>query len=132
MASLVAPSTPQSQRMLPLPALLIAVLVALAAAAAIYAQVSGERGIAPVASSTDIEVDGIEVNTTGETAEEARANGWMEAQRLAWASLEGPEIPDSRLQGLVSAILVEEEHLGPRRYIARLCVSSSSNACRRS
>ena len=122
MPTLVALSPQQSQRRLPLSAVVLTVLFALAAAAALYAQVSGERGIAPVASSTDIEVDGIEVDATGDTAEEARANGWLEAQRLAWASLDGPEIPDSRLQGLVSAILVEEEQLGPRRYIARLGV----------
>ncbi|MFB0613156.1 heavy-metal-associated domain-containing protein [Aurantiacibacter poecillastricola] len=98
------------------------VVLALLAGAALLAQVSGERGIAPVASSTDIEVRGIEVNATGETAEEARMNGWREAQRLAWERLEGPDIPDSRLDSLVAAIVVEEENIGPRRYVARLGV----------
>ena len=103
-------------------ALLLAAVVLALAGAALVAQVLGDRGIQPVASSTDIEVDGIKVDTTGKTAEEARLNGWKEAQRLAWEKLEGPEISDSQLEGLVSAIVVQQERLGPRRYIATLGV----------
>ncbi len=102
-------------------ALAIAVL-AILAAASLFAQVSGDRGIAPVASSTDIEVSGIEVDVHGDNAEDARANGWREAQRIAWERLDGPDIPDSRLESLVAAIVVEEENIGPRRYIAKLGV----------
>lgn len=91
-------------------------------AAALWAQVEGERGIAPVASTTDIEVRGIAVNTTGDTPEEARRAGWQAAQRLAWKKIGGPDLPDSQLDGLVSAIVVESEQIGPRRYIARLGV----------
>jgi hypothetical protein len=91
-------------------------------AAALWAQVSGERGIAPVASSTDIEVRGINVNVTGDNAEDARLKGWREAQRLAWKQLGGPELPDGRLDSLVSAIVIQRERLGPRRYIATLGV----------
>ncbi len=97
-------------------------LFGLVAVVALFAQISGERGIAPVASSTDIDIGGIEVNATGDSAEEARVNGWRMAQRMAWEELDGPDIPDSRLDSLVSAIVVEEEHIGPRRYIARLGV----------
>lgn len=106
------------------PAFWLALLAAfaLACTAALVAQVAGDRGIAPVASSTDIEVHGIEVNVTGKNAEDARRNGWLEAQRLAWKKIDGPDIPDSRLEGLVSAIIVEEENIGPRRYIAKLGV----------
>ncbi|QZH75193.1 MAG: heavy-metal-associated domain-containing protein [Erythrobacter sp.] len=103
-------------------AALACALLAVLAAAALVAQVSGERGIAPVASSSDISVGGIEVNVTGDNAEDARQNGWREAQRLAWAELDGPELPDSRLDSLVAAIVVESEQIGPRRYIARLGV----------
>jgi hypothetical protein len=98
------------------------VLLAVVAVASLVAQVGGDRGIAPVASSTDIEVSGIAVNATGDSAEEARTNGWREAQRIAWERLDGPEIPDARLESLVAAIVVEEENIGPRRYIARLGV----------
>ncbi|TIX51603.1 heavy-metal-associated domain-containing protein [Alteraurantiacibacter aquimixticola] len=90
--------------------------------AALFAQVGGERGIAPVASSTDIDVRGIEVDVRGDNAQDARENGWREAQRIAWERLDGPEIPDSRLETMVAAIVVEEEKIGPRRYIARLGV----------
>ncbi|RIV87676.1 heavy-metal-associated domain-containing protein [Aurantiacibacter zhengii] len=121
--NIVFPSSRPTNERLPTAIAVLTVLVlALLAAAALYAQVSGERGIAPVASSSDIEVDGIEVDVHGDNAEEARANGWREAQRIAWERLDGPEIPDSRLESLVSAIVVEEENIGPRRYIARLGV----------
>ncbi|RIV90503.1 heavy-metal-associated domain-containing protein, partial [Aurantiacibacter xanthus] len=95
---------------------------ALALAAALMAQVAGDRGIPPVASSTDIEVHGIEVNVSGDNPEDARSKGWLEATRKAWKKIEGPELPDARLESLVSAIVVEEEDIGPRRYIARLGV----------
>ena len=103
-------------------AILLALLLAGVGAAVLWAQVSGERGIAPVASTTDIQVMGIVVNTTGDTPEEARRAGWQAAQRLAWEQIDGPELPDSQLDGLVSAIIVQSEQLGPRRYIARLGV----------
>lgn len=90
--------------------------------AVVWAQVEGDRGIAPVASSSDIDVTGIEVDTSGDTAEEARENGWREAQRKAWEKLKGPKISDSQLEGLVSAIVIEQERIGPKRYIAKLGV----------
>ncbi len=89
---------------------------------ALVAQVAGERGIAPTAASADIEVKGIAVDVQGKSAEDARSNGWREAQRKAWAKLNGPELSDSQLDGLVSAIVIERERLGPRRYIATLGV----------
>ena len=39
---------------------------------ALLAQIGGDRGIAAVAASGDIQVGGIEVDVTGKTAEEAR------------------------------------------------------------
>ncbi|RXZ65654.1 heavy-metal-associated domain-containing protein [Pelagerythrobacter rhizovicinus] len=98
-------------------------LALLAAAAALWAQVEGDRGIAPVASSGDIEVGGVEVDVRGENAEDAREKGWREAQRKAWEKLGGPDIPDSQLQGLVAAVVIEQENIGPRRYVARLGVT---------
>jgi len=91
-------------------------------AAVLVAQVGGDRGIAPVASSSDIEVSGIEVNVVGSNAEDARQKGWQEAYRKAWAKLEGPAIPDGQLASLVSAVVIESERLGPRRYVATLGV----------
>lgn len=114
----------------PTPALRLGLGVAVAGALALVvigparliAQIEGDRGIAPVASTADIEVDGIAVNTTGKTAEEARRNGWREATRQAWAKAGGPQMPDGDLEGLVSSIVVQQEQLGPRRYIATLGV----------
>ncbi len=89
---------------------------------ALVAQIAGERGIAPTAASADIEVKGITVDAQGKNAEDARANGWREAQRKAWAQIKGPQLSDSQLDALVSAIVIERERLGPRRYIATLGV----------
>ncbi|MEM7690193.1 MAG: heavy-metal-associated domain-containing protein [Pseudomonadota bacterium] len=90
--------------------------------ALVLAQVMGERGIAPTASSTDIEVRGITVDVTGDTAEEARQSGWRQAQREAWAKAGGPELSDGQIAGLVSSIVIQREQLGPKRYIATLGV----------
>jgi hypothetical protein len=89
---------------------------------ALVAQVAGERGIAPTAASADIEVGGITVDVSADSAEEARAKGWREAQRKAWAKLKGPKLSDGQLDGLLSAIVIERERLGPKRYIATLGV----------
>ncbi len=88
----------------------------------LVAQVAGDRGFAPTAASADIEVSGISVDVSGKSAEDARANGWHEAQRQAWAKAGGPTLSDGQLDGLVSAIVIERERLGPRRYIATLGV----------
>lgn len=89
---------------------------------AINAQVGGERGIQAIAASGDIAASGIEVNVTGESAEDAREKGWALAQRMAWRQLGGPALPDSRIDSMVSAVVIEEEKIGPRRYIATLGV----------
>jgi len=108
----------------PLAVALCAVLLALAIAgiSALLAQIEGERGIPPIASSSDIQVDGIEVNVHADSAEEARKQGWQEAQRKAWAKLNGPKMADGQLDSMVVAIVIEHEQIGPRRYIARLGV----------
>jgi len=90
--------------------------------ALVLAQVSGDRGIPATASSADIEVTGIKVDVTGETPEKAREAGWREAQRLAWAKANGPKLPDNQIESMVSAIVIEHERLGPKRYIATLGV----------
>lgn len=113
------PALPSRTRYV-LPALGIALLAALALA--VWAQVGGERGIAPIAASSDIEVGGIEVDVTGENADDARAKGWDEAARLAWEKIDGPDLPDSQIRSLVSSIVIEREQIGPKRYIARLGV----------
>lgn len=108
---------------------IIAVL-SLAAAGVVYAQLEGsDRGVAPLASTGDFEVFGVEVNTKGDNAFEARKKGWEEAQRKAWKTLyartQGGKtsgLSDGALNNIVSAIIVEEEQIGPKRYIATLGV----------
>jgi hypothetical protein len=110
---------------------LIVTPLLLGTAALVHAQIEGpKRGIPPIASTGDFEVTGIEVNTTGKNAEEARRAGWEEAQRLGWVALwerthgsKGGALADGTLDGIVSAIIVEEEQIGPRRYKAKLGVS---------
>jgi hypothetical protein len=108
----------------------LALLIGLGAAA-LYAQIEGDRGIAPIASNGDFEVTGIEVNVQGESAEDARMKGWREAQRKAWEKLwktnglgggTAPALDDGTINGMVSAVVVEREQIGPRRYIATLGV----------
>jgi len=89
----------------------------------VKAQVSGERGIAPTASSADIEVRGIEVDVRAATGAEARNTAWRRAQREAWSRVGGPAISDGQLSGMVSAIVIQRERIGPRRYIATLGVT---------
>lgn len=88
----------------------------------LIAQIEADRGIIPVASTSDIEIAGIEVNATGKNAEDARLNGWQEAARKAWAKAGGSTIADGQLQSMVAAVVIEREQLGPRRYIATLTV----------
>jgi hypothetical protein len=98
-------------------------------AAMLIAQIEGERGIPPIASSGDYEVADIKVDVYGPNADVARASGWKLAQRLAWRSLwqrthggAAPGLGDAVLDGLVSAIEVQREQIGPNRYIATLSV----------
>lgn len=96
----------------------------------VIAQIEGpKRGINPIASNGDFEVTNVSVNVTGKNASEARQKGWEEAQRLAWSALwrkthggAGSSLSDSTLDGIVAAIVVEEEQIGPRRYVAKLGV----------
>lgn len=106
-------------------------LGALAAAAAVWAQIEGgDRGVPPIDSSGSFEVSGIDVDVSGKTPDAARLGGWRIAQRkgwqLLWAKTHGGVpggIPaDSVLDGLVAGIVVEQEQVGPTRYVAKLGV----------
>ncbi|HEX4848686.1 MAG TPA: heavy-metal-associated domain-containing protein [Novosphingobium sp.] len=88
----------------------------------LIAQIEGDRGITPVASSSDIAITGVQVETTGDSPEDARLNGWREAQKLAWAKAGGPAMDLGVIESMVSAVVVEREQIGPRRYIATLGV----------
>lgn len=91
-------------------------------------------GGAPTAigGSGGLVVSGIDVDVAGKTPTDARMNGWREAQRQGWKGLwarmsgqpaaSAPGMSDSALDGIVSAIEVENEQIGPNRYVARLAI----------
>ncbi len=119
------PFTLRNVRLRPATLTLGAVLLMLALALLgqrLLAQVEGDRGILPMAISSDIEVDGVEVEATGKNAEEARLAGWKQAQKLGWAKLGGPAMADGVIEGMVVAVVIEREQIGPHRYIAKLGV----------
>jgi len=96
---------------------------------AVLAQIEGgSRGAAPVDSGSAYEVSGITVDVAGKTADAARYSGWRLAQRKAWVQLSnrlgggGGLVSDGTLDSLVSGIVVENEQIGPQRYIAKLGV----------
>ncbi len=113
---------------------LIAVFLCLAGlGGALVAQMeSAERGILPIDSTGTLEITGIKVDVAGKDAESARFNGWRIAQRegfkALWAKMnnrpvsQAPNLSDPTLDGLVSSIVVEQEQIGPNRYIATLGV----------
>ena len=98
--------------------------------ATVYAQIEGsDRGVLPVDGAGGLEVSGITVDVFGKTADVARYGGWREAQRkgwrLLWAKYHGggggaPGLSDGQLDSIVSAIVIEDEQIGPTRYIGRL------------
>ena len=78
--------------------------------------------------SGSFEVSGVTVDVTAKSAEAARTGGWRLAQRKGWSMLSqrltgrAGGLPDGTLDGLVTGIVVENEQIGPNRYIARLGV----------
>ena len=115
------------------PVIAVLLTLTIAGAGALYAQLEGsDRGVPPIDSASTYEVSGVKVDVLGKTADEARMAGWREAQSRGWKALwanthrrpagEAPDLPDSVLNSIVSAIEVEHEEIGPKRYIATLGV----------
>jgi hypothetical protein len=114
----------------PIPLVLL-LIVALGVAAVLRAQIEGgDRGVPPVDSSSSFEVTGIDVDVYAANSVAARLAGWRLAQRRGWTALwarthggeKGPNLSDSALDGIVAGIVVENEQIGPHRYVARLGV----------
>lgn len=89
---------------------------------------SGVEENSPLDSSGTYEVGGIQVDVTGKDANAARYAGWRLAQRKGWQLLSqrlgggAGSLSDSTLDSIVAGIVVEQEQIGPHRYIARLGV----------
>jgi hypothetical protein len=110
-----------------------ALALSLAVGGASDAQLEGaDRGVPPIDSSSTFEVTGIDVDVTAADPEKAREEGWREAQERGWKALwaktnarpiaEAPSLPDATLNGMVAGIIIEQEQIGPKRYIATLGV----------
>lgn len=114
----------------PLPVVLTLGLLGLGAA--VFAQIEGgDRGVAPIDSSGSFEVSGIDVDVAAKTADAARLGGWRLAQRkgwqMLWSKMHGgsgaaPGLSDSDLDSIVAGIVVDDEQIGPNRYVAKLGV----------
>lgn len=114
----------------PLPVILSLGLLGLGVA--VFAQMEGgDRGVAPIDSSGSFEVTGIEVDVAAKSADAARLGGWRLAQRkgwqMLWAKMHGgaggaPGLSDSDLDSIVAGIVVDDEQIGPNRYVAKLGV----------
>jgi hypothetical protein len=111
--------------------LIAALLASLAAGGAVWAQLEGaDRGVPPIDSASTFEIGGIEVDVTADSAEKARQEGWRQAQLKGWKALwaktnnrpisEAPGLSESALDAMVSGIVIEQEQIGPKRYIATL------------
>jgi hypothetical protein len=110
----------------------LAIMGATLLTSAVIAQIEGgDRGVAPIDSSGSFEVSGIAVDVRAKTAEAARLGGWRIAQRKGWQQLwakthggdtNAPALGDSALDGIVAGIVVENEQIGPNRYVATLGV----------
>jgi hypothetical protein len=95
----------------------------------VVAQIDGsDRGVVPLDTSNSLEVGGIKVDVFAKSARLAREAGWREAQRQGWRLLwakyhngaGAPALGDGGLDGLISSIVIEEEHLSENRYVATL------------
>ena len=120
-------------RGIPLLAIPVAAALLVAGAGLLYAQLEGEeRGIPPLDTTSNFQVGGINVDVRADDPERARVEGWRRAQAEGWKQLwaqtthrpasQAPSLPDSVLNSIVSGIVVEQEQIGPHRYIARLGV----------
>lgn len=90
---------------------------------------SKSKGQPSIDSATgSFEVTGVEVDVRGNTAEGARQGGWRIAQRKGWEMLSrrltgrSSTLSDSALDAMVTGIVIEQEQIGPTRYVARLGV----------
>ena len=110
----------------------LAIVGALGVAAAVIAQIDGgDRGVAPLDSAGSFEVSGVSVDVAAKSADAARLGGWRIAQRkgwqMLWAKMHGgsggaPALGDDALDSIVAGIVVENEQVGPTRYVAKLGV----------
>src|SRR3546814_14014347 len=99
-------------RMLSRPLQILGAVALGLAAAALFAQMEGERGVPPIASGGDFQVSHVKVDVFARDAFSARQAGWRLAPRRAWqmpwtrtpGGTRAPGLSDSQLQGLISGL----------------------------
>ena len=109
---------------------LAAALALAGAAGMVAAQDDGDKidMNEPIDASGSYQVDNVDVDVSGPDAESARIAGWKLAQRKAYQMLSskfggGGGVPaDSVLDSMVTGIVIQNEQIGPNRYIAKLGV----------
>ncbi len=124
---MVSPASPRRKRAA---ALVGAAALALIAGPSVNAQIEGgQRGVAPVNSDASYEVGGIGVDVRGKSGVAAREDAWRMAMREGWRRLwakqrggAAPGLSDGQLFAIVAGVIVEDEQVGPTRYVARLGV----------
>lgn len=104
--------------------------LAMAGAGVVLAQAPAkppqQNSIDPVSGS--FEVTGVAIDVRGKDANAARQGGWRLAQRKGWEMLSkrltghSSTMSDGALDAMVTGIVVENEQIGPTRYIAKLGV----------
>jgi hypothetical protein len=110
---------------------MIGAIASLAVGGAVWAQLEGaDRGVPPIDSASTFEITGIEVDVSADNSDKAREEGWRQAQQKGWKALwaksngrpieQAPGLTDAALNGMVAGIVVEQEQIGPKRYIATL------------
>lgn len=106
-----------------------AMLAIVGGAGIVWAQAADTIDInAPTDATGSFEVDDVAVDTTGATADAARFAGWRLAQRKAYELLArkmgagAGAPPDAVLDQMVTGIVIQDEKIGPTRYIAKLGV----------
>ncbi len=107
--------------------IIVAAALALAGAGGVV-MAQKDAGGPSAGTANSFEVTGVEVDVRGKDANAARMGGWRLAQRKGWEMLSkrltghASDMSDSALDGLVSGIVVEQEQIGPTRYVAKLGV----------
>jgi hypothetical protein len=110
------------------PKIALAMMLAAGSGVVLAQEDGGPQGYSMGDASGSYEVSGVEVDVTGKSAVAAREAGWRLAQRKGWTMLSqrlgggGGTLSDGTLDAMVSGIVVENEQIGPNRYVAKLGV----------
>lgn len=115
----------------------VAVALLLAAAAApASAQFSSPELAASAASGPSLTQRGIPAEATAENGVLAREKALAAGRRLAWEKLAAEagvspgSLSDSRIEAMVSSIVIEQERIAPTRYTGRITVNFDPSRAR--